>query len=294
MQCAKLLQCMGGVLGTLGSAADGQEALATIDAISMRDVRKVIKLLIDQGLDSKKPERATYQECIVAFEASLELLSPVQETSRLFGEVTLLLKDEEEGSRELLHSITNTTRHLAGFAGLVVAAHESKAQAVEKGTSPVVKPERERAEVLKAEVDRFVHVLHSGEPAGALDCFFDSGELIGHAFIICRIQRSRAPSRLVPGLVDGAGRTPSVFTLLQAALNHFYCHCYGFYSRERDVYEGGRGERRLFLSWATAEKDSKESRKATRSIGNDLEESATRALMHHRGEGRGGRGEGRR
>ena len=54
------------------------------------------------------------------------------------------------------------------------------------------------------------------------------------------------------------------------------------------------GERRSLLSWAKAGKDSKESREATRSEGDDLEESAARALMRHRGRGRGVRGEGRR
>ena len=47
-------------------------------------------------------------------------------------------------------------------------------------------------------------------------------------------------------------------------------------------------ERRLLLSWAKAGKDSKESREATRSEGDDLEESAARALMRHGGGGRGG------
>ena len=60
----------------------------------------------------------------------------------------------------------------------------------------------------------------------------------------------------------------------------------GLYSEER--------ERRLLLSWAKAGKDSKESREATRSEGDDLDESAARALMRHRGRGRGVRGEGRR
>jgi len=49
-------------------------------------------------------------------------------------------------------------------------------------------------------------------------------------------------------------------------------------------------ERRLLLSWAKAGKDSKESREATRSEGDDLEESAARALMRHKGRGRGVRG----
>ena len=54
--------------------------------------------------------------------------------------------------------------------------------------------------------------------------------------------------------------------------------------------EGGEKERRLLLSWAKAGKDSKESREATRSEGDDLEESAARAIMRHQGRGRGVRG----
>ena len=38
-------------------------------------------------------------------------------------------------------------------------------------------------------------------------------------------------------------------------------------------------ERCLLRSWAKAEKDGEERRKATRSAGDDLEESAARALM---------------
>ena len=178
LQCAKLLHCMGGELGTLASTPDGSEALATINTISMRDVRSVIKLLIDQGLDCKKPERATHQQCIIAFEASMELLSPVQETSRLFGEVTPLLKEEEVRNHQLLDAITAACRQVTRFAGVVVAAHESKTQAMEQGRSSVVKPATKRAEVLEAEVDRFVQLLHSEEPAEALDFFFDSGECV--------------------------------------------------------------------------------------------------------------------
>ena len=46
----------------------------------------------------------------------------------------------------------------------------------------------------------------------------------------------------------------------------------------------------VLLSWAKAERYSEESRKATRSEGDDLEESAARALMRHGGRGRGVRG----
>jgi hypothetical protein len=44
-------------------------------------------------------------------------------------------------------------------------------------------------------------------------------------------------------------------------------------------------ERRLLLSWAKPEKDSEESRKASRINGDGLEESTTRAVMRHGGVG---------
>jgi hypothetical protein len=52
----------------------------------------------------------------------------------------------------------------------------------------------------------------------------------------------------------------------------------------------GERERRLLLSWAKAERYCEESRKAMRREGDDLEESATRALMRHGASGRGERG----
>jgi len=49
-------------------------------------------------------------------------------------------------------------------------------------------------------------------------------------------------------------------------------------------------ERRLLLRLANAEKDSESNKKSTRREGDNLEESATRALMRHESDGRGGRG----
>jgi hypothetical protein len=55
---------------------------------------------------------------------------------------------------------------------------------------------------------------------------------------------------------------------------------------ERNLSGGvGMSERRVFLSWAKAGKDSEGRSKATRSEGDDLEESAARALMRHGGRG---------
>ena len=67
--------------------------------------------------------------------------------------------------------------------------------------------------------------------------------------------------------------------------------CAGFLiARDKERERERERERRILLSWAKAGKDSKESREATRSEGDDLEESAARALMRHKGRGRGVRG----
>ena len=60
------------------------------------------------------------------------------------------------------------------------------------------------------------------------------------------------------------------------------CDCVtrGWYLLFVLIRQVAAGERRLLLSWAKAGKDSKESREATRSEGDDLEKSAARALMH--------------
>lgn len=150
--------------------------MSTLETMDMEDVRKVIKLLIDQGLDSKKPERATHQECVIAFEACVELMSPVNEISRVFGVVTALLQQEEVQSRQLLDMVTDACKHVARFASVVVAAHEAKTLAVHQRTASVVKPAAAVAAGLEAEVDEFVRVLHSDEDAEALDRFFDFGK----------------------------------------------------------------------------------------------------------------------
>ena len=176
LQCAKLLQCLGGRLGTLAGTTEGHEALSTLETMDMEDVRKVIKLLIDQGLDSKKPERATHQECVIAFEASVELMSPVNEISRVFGVVTALLQQEEAQSRQLLESVTEACKYVARFASVVVAAHDIKAYAAIQRSASVAKSIISVAEVLEEEVEEFVRVMHSDEDAEALDRFFDFGE----------------------------------------------------------------------------------------------------------------------
>ena len=75
---------MGGKLGCFENTSQGQQTLDILNKIDMEDVRKVVKLLISQGLDSKKPQRATQQESILAFEATMALIPAVQEIASAF------------------------------------------------------------------------------------------------------------------------------------------------------------------------------------------------------------------
>ncbi len=168
-------QCLGGHLGTLAKTTIGHEALSTLDTMDMESVRKVIKLLIDQGLDSKKPDRATHQQCVIAFEASVELMSPVNEICRVFGVVTALLQQQETSGRQLLDVVADACKYVAKFAAVVGAAYESNMHAGHQRTSSVMKSPDAVSEILEAEVDEFVQVLHSEEDAEALDRFYDFG-----------------------------------------------------------------------------------------------------------------------
>jgi hypothetical protein len=83
-QCAKLLQCWGGKLGTFLHKPEGTAALSEINAVDILDVRKAIKGLIGQGLDTKKPQRASHHDCLVAMDASVELMTTVDDARRVF------------------------------------------------------------------------------------------------------------------------------------------------------------------------------------------------------------------
>jgi len=133
----------------------------------MEDVRKVIKLLIDQGLDSKKPERATFQECVIAFEASVELMNPAFEIARVFNIVTGLLRQEYQSCQELLECAKSSCRNIAHFVDTVLPLHEKNAGGEEKTANG------EQQYLQVADAEEFVRVLESGEDPESLDHFFD-------------------------------------------------------------------------------------------------------------------------
>jgi len=135
--------------------------------MDMEDVRKVIKLLIEQGLDSKKPERATFQECVIAFEASVELMIPAFEIAMRFNIVTGLLRQEYQSCQELMECTKFSCRNFAHFVDTVLPLHEENAGGTEKAANG----EQQNLQVAYAE--EFVRVLESGEDPESLDHFFD-------------------------------------------------------------------------------------------------------------------------
>ena len=168
LQCAKLLQCLGGKLGIFNGTPEGHEALSTLDSMDMEDVRKVIKLLIDQGLDSKKPERATYQECIIAYEASVELVQPVHEIKRMFDIVTARIVHEREGCRELLDVSCKTCAAAANFVDKMLPAFTAKT-----ATTQSAQKDQAALHLFANDVTEFMEVLNSGQDPESLDHFFD-------------------------------------------------------------------------------------------------------------------------
>jgi hypothetical protein len=62
--CAKLLQGWGGELGTFKNTPEGSKFLASLEAISIKSIRQVIRKLIDQGLDKECPDRMDDQQLL--------------------------------------------------------------------------------------------------------------------------------------------------------------------------------------------------------------------------------------
>ena len=84
LQCAKLLQCWGGKLGTLADTPEGKAALTELEAMDVYEVRKAIKQLIGQGLDTKKPQRASRHDCAVSMDASVQLMTAVADVRKVY------------------------------------------------------------------------------------------------------------------------------------------------------------------------------------------------------------------
>jgi hypothetical protein len=69
--CAKLLQGWGGELGTFKNTPEGSKFLASLEGISIKSIRQVIRKLIDQGLDKECPDRMDDQQLLVVMTATI-------------------------------------------------------------------------------------------------------------------------------------------------------------------------------------------------------------------------------
>ena len=159
LQCAKLLQCVGGKLGTFNHTLEGDKALSTLDRMDIEDVRKTVKQLHDQGLDSKKPERATHQECVIAHEASVELMQPIQEMKRVFDILTELMKKEREVHQDMLDIACKACASVASFVDKILPANGATHSLSQR--------------LLADDVTEFIAILQSGADSESLDNLFD-------------------------------------------------------------------------------------------------------------------------
>jgi len=159
LQCAKLLLCLGGKLGIFNHTPEGDQALSTLHRMDMEDVRKTVKQLHHQGLDSKKPERATHQECVIAHEASAELMQPVQEMKRVFEILTDFIKTERGVHQDLLEIACKACTSAAGFVDKILPA---------KGATHTI-----AQRLLTNDVTEFIEILQSGADSESLDNLFD-------------------------------------------------------------------------------------------------------------------------
>jgi len=142
--------------------------MVALDAIDMEDVRKVIKLLINHGLDSEKPDRVTFQQCVITFEASAELMGPVHEIARVFKAVTGLLKQEQVDCKQLLASAKESCQNVAKFVDVVLPVHDKTWE--RRGNSRSTSDEQK---LHALDAGDFMRVLESAEDPESLDQFFD-------------------------------------------------------------------------------------------------------------------------
>ena len=155
---------MGGKLGCFENTSQGQQTLDILNKIDMEDVRKVVKLLISQGLDSKKPQRATQQESILAFEATMALIPAVQEIASAFRTCTIQLKQEQIAYVQLLDLVTDSCITVAKFSDKVTARREQTSQHAKSRNSGGI----ENFSSNEDAAHEFCRVLKAGGDAEAL------------------------------------------------------------------------------------------------------------------------------
>ena len=124
----------------------------------MESVRKVIKLLISQGLDSKKPERATHQQCLIAYEATAELVPTIQETAQVFKASTKRMLEETKACSDLCKSVSSALVPVSRLADTIEGLNVKKDEKVSSN---------------EVSTQEFKQVLEANEDSEALERFMD-------------------------------------------------------------------------------------------------------------------------
>ena len=101
--CAKLLQGWGGELGTFKDTTEGDDFLTSLEVISIKSIREVIRRLIDQGLDKECPERMDDQQLIVCMTATVRHMPLVTQLHRN----TSIITKEMRHFRHIVHTFVN-------------------------------------------------------------------------------------------------------------------------------------------------------------------------------------------
>ena len=101
--CAKLLQGWGGELGTFKGSEEGDEFLTSLEVISIKSIREVIRRLIDQGMDKVCPERMDDQQLIVCLTATVRHMPLVTQLHRN----TSIITKEMRHFRHIVHTFVN-------------------------------------------------------------------------------------------------------------------------------------------------------------------------------------------
>ena len=101
--CAKLLQGWGGELGTFKGSEEGDEFLTSLEVISIKSIREVIRRLIDQGMDKVCPERMDDQQLIVCMTATVRHMPLVTQLHRN----TSIITKEMRHFRHIVHTFVN-------------------------------------------------------------------------------------------------------------------------------------------------------------------------------------------
>ena len=177
MYCAKLLQAWGGELGTFKDSQDGGKFLSALEKISIKDIREVIRKLIDQGLDKVCPERMDDQQLLVVMSATVRHMPLVTQLHQNTSVITKEIKhfrtvvhtfvgQIRENIETVLSTLLKGTRRVPDLEVSIMDDVNMKPNSKRPKTSRLAKP-KTRTEI-HHQVDQFAGI-DQGENSRVLD-----------------------------------------------------------------------------------------------------------------------------